>query len=205
MRPLADQSRMVVPLMKSPTSDCEASIHCPSPVRARWKRRAEHGQGEAVGAHPVEVGVAPPRRHRRLGQPRHLRQAGKGVRDRAHGAKAAVGALRAHARLLDVDDVRLDGAQRVVSQAPAVEHARREALRDDVRHRHQAPGDLQALRMPDVQRDPALAGVLVVELPAHVGVGHAGQRRRGPLAGGATADRAPWRPCACPGGSSARP
>ena len=30
----------------------------------------------------------------------------------------------------------------------------------------------------DVERDAALAGVLVVELAAHVGVGHAGQRRR---------------------------
>src|SRR5437588_6834091 len=30
--------------------------------------------------------------------------------------------------------------------------------------------------MPDVQRDPALARVLVVELTAHVGIGHAGQR-----------------------------
>ena len=36
MRPLADQSRMEVPLMNRPTSDCEASIHCPSPVRSRW-------------------------------------------------------------------------------------------------------------------------------------------------------------------------
>ena len=36
MRPLADQSRMVVPQIKRPTSVCDASIHWPSPVRARW-------------------------------------------------------------------------------------------------------------------------------------------------------------------------
>ena len=42
---------------------------------------------------------------------------------------------------------------------------------------HQPLGDLQPFRMADVQRDAALAGVLVVELAAHVGVGDAGQRR----------------------------
>ena len=36
MRPFADQSRIAGPLMKSPTSVCEASIHCPWPVRSRW-------------------------------------------------------------------------------------------------------------------------------------------------------------------------
>ena len=43
---------------------------------------AEHGQGEAVGPHPVQVGVAPAGRHRRFGKPRHLRQARKGVGNR---------------------------------------------------------------------------------------------------------------------------
>ena len=43
--------------------------------------------------------------------------------------------------------------------------------------------------MSHVQRDPALARVLVVELPAHVRIGHALERRRCPIARGATADR----------------
>src|SRR5881397_1837600 len=43
--------------------------------------------------------------------------------------------------------------------------------------------------MPDVQRDPALARVLVVELSAHVGIGHAPERRGGAIARGASADR----------------
>ena len=159
-------------------------------ARARpMEERGEHGEGEAVGAHPVEVGVTPTRGHRRLGQSRHLRQTGEGVRDRTHGAKAAVGALRAHARLLDVDDVRLDRTQHVVSQSPVIEHARRKTLRDDVRHRHQALRDLEALRVPDVERDAALAGILVVELPAHVRIGDALQRRRGLIARSAASER----------------
>src|SRR5215472_15639402 len=42
--------------------------------------------------------------------------------------------------------------------------------------------------MPDVERDAALARIFVVELPAHVGIGHAAQRRRGALARLAAAD-----------------
>ena len=34
----------------------------------------------------------------------------------------------------------------------------------------QAPGDRQALRVADIQGQPALARILVVELAAHVGV-----------------------------------
>ena len=43
--------------------------------------------------------------------------------------------------------------------------------------------------MPDVQRDPSLARILVVELAAHVRIGDARQRSRRAIAGGATSDR----------------
>src|SRR3979411_2114665 len=43
--------------------------------------------------------------------------------------------------------------------------------------------------MPHVERDAALAGIFVVELPAHVEIGHAGQRRSRLVARLASADR----------------
>ena len=65
--------------------------------------------------------------------------------------------------------------------------------------RDQVLGDRQTFRVADVQRDAALAGVLVVELAAHVGVLHARQRAGGGVAGGASADWAPWRRGGCRG------
>ena len=141
------------------------------------EQRAQHRQRKTVGAHPVEIRVAPARGHRGFGQARHFGQARKRIGYRPYGAKAPVGALRAHARLLHVDDVGLDLAQHVVAQAPVVEHAGRKTFRDDIRHRHQLLRDLQPFGMTHVQRDAALARIFVVELSAHVHIGHAGQRR----------------------------
>src|SRR5262249_10629179 len=67
--------------------------------------------------------------------------------------------------------------------------ARREALRNDVGDGHQPVGDVEALGMADVERDATLAGVLVVELAAHVGIGHALERGGGLHARLAAADR----------------
>ena len=151
--------------------------------------RAEQRQRVAVGAHPVEIGIAPADRHRRLGQPRHVALPAKGCGHRPDGAHPAVGAVRAHAGLLDVDDVGPNALQHVVAEPQALQHAGRKPLGDDVADPHQVLGDLQSLRMADVQRDAAFAGILVVELAAHVGVAHAGQRPGRGVARGAAADR----------------
>ena len=70
-----------------------------------------------------------------------------------------------------------------------MQYAGREPLGDDIADAHHVLGDLQAFGVPDVQRDAALAGILVVELAAHVGVAHAGQRAGRRIARRAAADR----------------
>src|SRR5262249_22148011 len=132
------------------------------------EQRAQHGKRKAVSSHPVEVAVSPARRHSRFGQTRHFRQPCTRGGDWPDRAEASIGALRAHARLLHVDDVGLDLAHRLVTEPPTVEHTRREAFRDDVAHRHQPLGDFEAFGMADIERNATLAGILVVELTAHV-------------------------------------
>src|SRR5208283_5689314 len=43
--------------------------------------------------------------------------------------------------------------------------------------------------MADVQRDAALAGIFIVELPAHIGIAHAGKRPGRGIARGTAAER----------------
>jgi hypothetical protein len=69
MRLLADQSKMVVPLMNNPTSHCEASTHCPLGYARSMEESREDGQGEAVGLHLVQIRIAPAGRHRGLREP----------------------------------------------------------------------------------------------------------------------------------------
>ena len=142
-------------------------------------QRAQHGQTKTVRAHPIEIRVAPARGHCRLRQTRHFRQARERIGNRPHGAKAPVGALRAHARLRHVNNAGAQLLQHVVAQAPVVQHAGRKPFRDDVRHGDQFLDDLQPFRVPHVERDAALARIFVVELTAHVDVGHALQWRGG--------------------------
>src|SRR5262249_56916387 len=113
------------------------------------------------------------------GTPEHTRDARDRRRGRPDDAVPAVSPLGAEAGLLRVNDVRLDGPHNVVAQAPALQHARREAFRDDIRLRDQALGDRQALRVTDVERDAALARAPVVELPALVYGAEVGRQRPG--------------------------
>src|SRR5690606_7990927 len=50
--------------------------------------------------------------------------AGKSSGNRSHGSEAAIAAVIAHARLLDIDDIGLDGFEDVVSQSKPIHHAR---------------------------------------------------------------------------------
>ena len=79
--------------------------------------------------------------------------------------------------------------QHVVAEAQPLQHARRKPFGHDIADAHQVLGDLQPLRVADVQRNAALAGVLVVEMAAHVGVPDPRQRPGRRVARGAAADR----------------
>ncbi len=116
-------------------------------------------------------------------------RAGKCRRDRTDRAHPPVSAVAPHAGLLDVDDVGPDRFHHVIAEPEPFEHAGRKALGDDVADAHQVLCDLEALGMTDIEREAALAGVLVVELAAHVGILDAGQRRRRAHARFASADR----------------
>src|SRR3984957_17077490 len=93
--------------------------------------RAEQGLRKAIRAHPIEVGIAPPSRHRGLRQAPHMIPSGERAGDRPHRPQASVGSVAAHARLLHVDDVGADFALDVVAQPQPVKHAGGEALRDN--------------------------------------------------------------------------
>ena len=140
------------------------------------EQRPHDGGGKAIGANPVEEGIAPTSRHGRLRHARHFRGAGKGRGNRPNGAETPITAHAAHARLLDINNVRPQRFQHVIAQAQALQHARREALGHHIGLRDQSAGDLQPLGVADIERHAALAGILVVELPAHIGIGHALQR-----------------------------
>ena len=77
----------------------------------------------------------------------------------------------------------------VIAKTQSLQHAGRKSLGHDIADPHQVFGDLQSFRMADVQRNAALAGVLVVELPAHVEVFHPRQRPGRRIARRASADR----------------
>ena len=139
-------------------------------------QRAEQRERVAVGAHPVEKRVAPADGHRRLRQPRHVALPAERRGNRTNGAHPPIRAVHAHAGLLDVDDVRSDALHHVIAKPKALQHAGRKPFGHDIADPHQILGDLQTLWMADVQRDAAFAGVLVVELPAHVRVSHSWQR-----------------------------
>ena len=151
--------------------------------------RAEQRQRVAVGAHPIEIGIAPADRHRRLGQTRHLTLPAKRRGDRADRPHPPVGAVRTHAGLLDIDDVRADLLQDVVAEPEALQDARREPLGDDIADADHVLGDLQPLGMADVEGDAALSGILVVELATHVRVAHTGEGSRRRVARGAPTNR----------------
>jgi len=139
--------------------------------------RAEDRQGVAVGAHPIEIGIAPADGHRRLRKPRHLGRSRESGGDRAHGSQPAVSSVAPHAGLLDIDDVGADAAQHVIAEPEALQHARRKPLGDNIADSDEGLGDLQPAGIANVERKPALAAVLVVELTAHVRIGDPGQRR----------------------------
>src|SRR5215471_10000588 len=111
--------------------------------------RAEQRQSITVGPHPVEVGIAPADRHRRLRQTRHLALATKRCCDRADRAHPPVSAVCAHTRLLDVDDIGPDGLHHVVAKPQTLQYAGRETLRDDIADAHQVFSDLESLRVAD--------------------------------------------------------
>src|SRR3984893_9245459 len=104
--------------------------------------RAEQCQRIAIGAHPVEVGIAPADRHRRLRHARHLALAAKRRRYRADRAHPSVSAVRTHTRLLDVDDIGPDRLHHVVAEPQALQYAGRETLRDHIANAHHVLGDL---------------------------------------------------------------
>ena len=114
------------------------------------------------------------------------RERGRYRPDRPH---PPIQPVRAHARLLDVDDVRPYRLHHVIAEAKPLQHAGRKSLGHDVADAHKVLGDLQALRMADVQRNAALAGILVVELSAHVVVLDPRQRTSRGIARRASADR----------------
>src|ERR1700728_1927120 len=94
--------------------------------------RAEQGLRKAISAHPIEVGIAPPGRHRGLRQTRHVIRSSERAGDRPDRSQASVGAIAPHPRLLHIDDVGAYFTLDVVAQPQTVEHAGREALGDNV-------------------------------------------------------------------------
>ena len=95
-------------------------------------------------------------------------RSGERAGDRPDRPQASVGSIAAHARLLHIDDVRAYFTLDVVAQPQTVKHAGGEALRDNVGNGDETLRDLQALGVPNVERNAALAGVLVVVLAAHI-------------------------------------
>ncbi len=130
--------------------------------------RAEQRLREAISAHPIEEGIAPASGHRGLRQTRHVIRSRERGGDRADSPQTSVGPIAPHARLLHIDDVGTYFALNVIAEPQTVKHAGRETLRDNVGNGDQALRDLEALRVANVERDAALAGILVVVLPAHI-------------------------------------
>ena len=119
-------------------------------------------------------------------------RSGERAGDRPDRPQASVRSVAAHARLLHKDDVGAHFALDVVAQPQTIEHAGREALRDNVGNGDETLRNFQALRVPNVERNAALAGILVVVLAAHIQIGDPGKRRRRRLARLPAAD---WRHC----------
>ncbi len=123
------------------------------------------GHGHVVTAGMIHIGVAPPCR-------RLVRQRGrKGqARDRLHdgspGLVFVIGADVAEAAVGDVDDVRFDGLELLVAEAPSVEHAGGKVLGDRVGYLDQFGENLFAFVCAQVERDAELVGVVVVEAAA---------------------------------------
>ena len=113
-------------------------------------KRTEQRQRITVGAHPVEIRIAPAYRHCRLRQARHLALPTECSSNRTDGAHPAVGAVGSHAGLLDVDNVGPNALHDVVTEPKPLQHARRKAFGDDVADANQVLGDLQSLRMANV-------------------------------------------------------
>ena len=130
--------------------------------------RAQHGQRAVVGAAPVHVGIAPARRRMRGRQPRLFGQPADGLGNRTVGGKFDVGALIAPARLLDVDDIRLDLFQLLVTESPFTHGLGRKSFDDHIADGHDALEQLAPLGMPHVQAQALFAGVDIVEIPAPV-------------------------------------
>jgi hypothetical protein len=77
----------------------------------------------------------------------------------------------------------------LAAEPQLLEYAGREPLGNDVADADHVLGDLQALRMADIERDATLAGILVIELAAQIGIAHTGQRTGRNIARLAAPDR----------------
>ena len=152
-------------------------------------QRAQDGQRIAIGAHPIQIRISPAHRHRRFRQAGHVALTAERRRYRADRSHAAIRAKSPHAGLLDIDNIRPDLLHDVIAKTQPRQHARRKPLCHHIANTHQILGNLQALGVADIQRNAALAGVLVVELAAHVGVLQTDQRAGGGIAGGPATDR----------------
>ena len=122
-----------------------------------------HDRDRAVDASRViEVGPAPTGR-RLARQPGEERHAGERLRARPVRAVGVIAAGVSEGGERDVDDVRLDRAQLLVAQLPALHHPRSEVLDHHVRDRDQPLQQLAAARVAEVERDAALVDVLLAE------------------------------------------
>src|SRR5438874_13595380 len=119
--------------------------------------RTEQSQRVTIGAHPVEIGIAPAHRHRRFGQTGHLGLSAERRGDRPDRAHAPIGAVRAHPGLLDVDDVGPDRLHHIVAEAQSLQDAGREPLGHDIADADHVLRDLEALRVAGGEPNAALA------------------------------------------------
>ena len=131
--------------------------------------RRHDGDRTVDAARVIEVRPAPARR-RLAGQPGEVRHARERLRARPVGAVGVIAAAVSEGGERDVDDVRLDLAQLLVAELPALHHPRGEVLDHDVRDGDQALQQLAAARIAEVEGDAELVDVLLAEPVAVVEV-----------------------------------
>ena len=138
---------------------------------------AQRGEDREHGVAGVDhvvgvVGADPDRSALRFAG--EVRDAGDGGEHGAEAEEVAVRSERALHRLVGGDDLRVDGAELLVGEAPALDHARGEVGEEDVGALDQAERHIARALGGHVEQERGLTGVVVVEVCPDVVAGFAG-------------------------------
>ena len=152
---------------------CSSEVVHPLPL-ARHVALEQRDQRAHGGIHAArEVGDRHADAHRPLArQPRDRHQAAHALGDLVEARPVAVGAVLAEAGQADVDEARVDGAQRFVVEAEPVLHVGPIVLDQHVGAFRHLLENGDALGLLEVERDAALVAVQVEEVRALARAAH---------------------------------